>query len=185
MAEDNTGTPGGGYRRQTFEEKYPGFTQGEPEQGWDPQSYGYSDDMVLVRQGYQVGFESAGLVIHDMIIEDDNEIYYVMGQPLTADDPIPAQVPGHWWTPYVEKFENWRVDLHSYDWGSLIPGLDFLSDTLDVAGKTVTLERKGRLLHANINTGFTSKDLYYQFPDVGALDSFLDIIGQDVGEQYY
>ena len=67
----------------------------------------------------------------------------------------------------------------------MIPGLDFLSDTLDVAGKTVTLERKGRLLQENINTWMTSKDLYYQFPDIKALDSFLDKIGQEVGETYY
>ena len=164
-----------------------------PPLGWDATVYGFPEGSVLVHwtnQYRQIYLQGQGFEQIDVFNESvegftgDDDIWYIYRKPLTADDPIPAQAT-HWWTPYTSTVKNWAVDIHSYDWGSLIPGLDFLSDTLDVAGKTVTLERKGRLLHANINTGMTSKDLYYQFPDIRALDSFLEKIGQEVGETYY
>ena len=184
MAEDISGDTGGRYTEQTYQEKYPDMAEGRPEKGWDPNNYGYSDDFIIVPYGKHLDLLGLGLEVHDVISEDDNEVYYVMGAP-KEQDPIPAQVPGHWWDPYTAVAKSWVVDVHSYDWGSLIPGLDFLKDTLDTAGKSVTLERKGRMLHAHFDMGLTSVDKYYEFPSVKELDSFLNKIGQDTGEDYY
>ena len=184
MAEDLSGDTGGRYTEKSYQEKYPDMAEGRPEKGWDPTNYGYSDDFIIVPYGKHIELEAQGLEIHDVISEDDNEVYYVMGAS-KEQDPIPAQVPGHWWDPYTSVVKSWAVDVYATDWGSIIPGVDFLKDTLDTAGKSVTLERKGRLLHARINVGFTQVDKYYQFPSEKELDAFLNKLGQSVGEDYY
>jgi len=186
MAEWNEGTPGGGYRRETYEEKYPGMKKGRPEQGWNPQSYGYSDDMVLVPQGKHIEYEALGLQIYDLIVEDDNEVYYVMGAPEeTAPPPTTTPSKGSWYDPYLDTATSWAVDIASIDWGSYIPGLDILQDTLNSVGSTCELETKGRLLKAKFDMGFTQREYFYEFPSENDLHQFLNKLGMDLGEDYY
>ena len=184
--EWNEGTPGGGYRRESFEEKYPGFEQGRPEQGWNPQNYGWSSDHLVVSQGKRHEYEALGLQTYDMIVEGDNEVYYIMGAP---EDTNVSEVPnprnGSWYDPYLDTATSWAVDIASIDWGSYIPGLDIMSDTLNSIGSTVELETKGRLLRAKFDKGFTQREYFYEFPSENDLHAFLNKMGQDLGEDYY
>lgn len=179
MAYD-VGPGGGSTKTRDYDERYPDMAEGRPEKGWDPNNYGYSDNFVIVPYGKHIDLEAQGLQIYDVISEDDNEVYYVMGAPSEETKESVS---------YYEKLEaelmNWDIDIDSVDWGSIVPGLDVMKDTLDVEGLTASVERKGRMIKVTFQVGGRETIQCYDFGSNKQCDDFLSNLSAETGIDFY
>ena len=187
MAEDIGGDTGGRYAERTYEEKYPDMAEGRPEEGWSAQKYGYSDEAVLVAysdQARKAELESMGLEVFDVFTESDDETYYVMAPP--ASDTGGSKKDS---VSTYEKLEanlmNWDVDIDDVNWGSIIPGLDIRKDTMDVAGLSATVERKGSMIKCRFTLGGKETVKCYDFGSEAACNAFLGELGHETGIDFY
>ena len=185
---DVEGYAGGGTDTTNwYEEKYPGMAKGRPEKGWSAQRYGYGDDTILVKTDNWISrteYESLGLVVFDVFAEDDGESYWAMAPP-ASDSPKEVESVKSWANQLATDTRHWAVDITSIDWGSYIPGVDVMKDTMDTTGMTANVEVKGRMLKVEFFSGYKSEVKYYEFPSLTELRNFCSQLSDDLGVDIY